>query len=132
MKRISLIALAVLLLCGCQILHFDPAETTAEGAEHVKITPEEARAMMADGVVVLDVRTQAEYEGGHIRDAVLLPDNEISERAAAVLPDKGQTILVYCRSGRRSEAAARLLISMGYTRVYDFGGIVDWPGEVVK
>jgi len=115
-----------------------PAETTPDSidtppnkAEYVKITPEEAELMMADeDVVILDVRTQEEFDEGHIINAVLLPDFDISELAADVLPDKNQTILVHCRSGKRSESASRELINMGYTRVFDFGGILDWHGEI--
>jgi len=77
------------------------------------------------------VRTQEEFDDGHIRDAILLPYDKIRAMAENVLLIKGQTILVYCRSGRRSETAARELIDMGYTSVYDFGGILDWPGEIV-
>ncbi len=103
------------------------------GVEYKKITGEEAAQLMTEDVIVLDVRSEAEYDEGYIRDAVLLPDNEVRDRAESVLPDKSQTILVYCRSGRRSEAAAKILIEMGYTAVYDFGGITtDWNGEVVK
>ena len=80
----------------------------------------------------MDVRTEEEYVEGHIQNAILLPDFEISQRAASVLPNRSAPILIYCRSGRRSEAAARLLISMGYTDVTDFGGILDWTGEIVK
>jgi len=100
-------------------------------AEYVRITPEDALALMSGDVVILDVRTQEEFEGGHIRNAVLLPYDEIRERAESVIPEKSRTILVYCRSGRRSEVASRTLIDMGYTDVYDFGGILDWPGDVV-
>ena len=79
--------------------------------------------------ILLDVRTTGEFNERHIEGAVLIPDNEISDRAAEELPDKNILILVYCRSGRRSEAAARELVDMGYTNVYDFGGIIDWPFE---
>lgn len=88
--------------------------------------------MMGEDVIILDVRTQAEFAEGHIPNALLLPDNEIKQRAEELLPDKEQTILVYCRSGRRSELAAKELIQLGYTNVYDFGGILDWTGDVVK
>ena len=99
--------------------------------EYKKITQQQAREMMAGGAVILDVRTQGEFDDGHIPDAVLLPYNEIGEKAESVFPDKNATILVYCRTGVRSEIAARALIDMGYTGVYDFGGIVDWTGEIV-
>ncbi len=70
---------------------------------------------------------KAEYKKKHIKDATLIPDTEIAIRAVAELPDKSAVILVYCRSGRRSESAAKALVKLGYTGVYDFGGIVDWP-----
>ncbi len=101
-------------------------------AEYKKITPNEAIEMMSEDVIILDVRTKAEFDEGHIPNAVLLPDADITQRAEEALPDKDQTILVYCRSGRRSALAAKDLIQLGYTSVYDFGGILDWPGEVVK
>ena len=82
-------------------------------------------------MIVLDVRTHAEYDSGHIKDAVLLDSGDVSAKAATVLPDKNATILVYCRSGNRSATASKLLIEMGYTKVMDFGGIIDWPYEVV-
>lgn len=101
-------------------------------AEYKKITPNEAMEMMGEDVIILDVRTQAEFDEGHIPNAMLLPGTEITQRAEEVLPDRDQTILVYCRSGRRSALAAKDLIQLGYTDVLDFGGILDWPGEVVK
>ncbi len=97
-----------------------------------KITADDAKAIIDKGEfsVILDVRTKAEYDEGHIPGAVLLPDNEISELAPTVLPDKDAVILVYCRSGRRSEAASKKLIELGYTNILDFGGIIDWPYEI--
>ncbi len=101
-------------------------------AEYKKITPKEAMEMMGEDVIILDVRTKAEFDDGHIPNALLLPDAEITQKAEEVLPDKDKIILVYCRSGRRSALAAKDLVQLGYTDVYDFGGILDWPGEVVK
>lgn len=123
MKRFFFPLLTVLLLLS--------ACTRTEG-EYRKITAAEAADRMGEGVVILDVRTRAEFDKGHIPDALLLPDSELAQRAEEVLPDKDQTILVYCRSGRRSAEAAKALVGMGYTAVYDFGGILDWTGEVVK
>lgn len=98
-----------------------------------KITPEEAKEMMAEeDVIILDVRTAEEFAEVHIEGALLIPDTELAALAPEKLPNKDQTILVYCRSGRRSEASARALVNMGYTEVYDFGGIVDWPYETVS
>ncbi len=112
------------------------AESSAEApskAEYRKITPQEAKTMMdAGGVIILDVRTQEEFDGGHIKDAVLLPDTDVAQKAETVLPDRNARILVYCRSGRRSGLAAHALVDLGYTEVYDFGGIIDWPYDTVK
>lgn len=82
--------------------------------------------------VILDVRTEEEYAEGHIPGAVLIPDYEIATRAEEELPDKDQMLLVYCRSGRRSKIAAEALVGLGYTNVYEFGGIIDWPYETEK
>ena len=83
-------------------------------------------------VVILDVRTPAEFAGGHIPGSVNLPLDEISAKAGKMLPDKDATLLVYCRSGARSRTASTQLVQMGYTGVYDFGGIINWPGPVVR
>ena len=97
----------------------------------MNITAEEAKKLMdsESGYVILDVRTEQEYAEGQIPGAILIPDYEISEKAEAVLTDKDQLILVYCRSGRRSKNAAAQLEEMGYTRIREFGGILDWPYE---
>lgn len=112
----------------------ESAETDAAAtAEYRKINAEDAKARMDAGdVIVLDVRTPEEYAQGYIEGAILLPDYEIASKAETVLPDKDATILVYCRSGNRSAGAAKKLVELGYTGVYDFGGIFDWPYEVVK
>lgn len=78
---------------------------------------------------MLDVRTQAEFDEGHIPDALCLPNEEIGEDVSMLLPDLNAEILVYCRSGRRSKEAGEKLAKLGYTKVYDFGGIIDWPYE---
>jgi rhodanese-related sulfurtransferase len=99
-----------------------------------KISAEEARELMTGGAVwtLLDVRTTEEFAEAHIAGAVLLPDYEIWERARAVVKDKDAPVLVYCLSGGRSDVAARTLVDMGYTKVYDMGGIIDWPYETVN
>ena len=98
-----------------------------------KITVDEAKKMMdTEKVIVLDVRNKDEYDQGHIKNAILLPNPEIEQRASEVLPDKNAKILVYCRSGKRSAEASKKLIDMGYTNIYDFGGIMDWKYEIVK
>lgn len=98
------------------------------------INAEEAMELMAsgDGFILVDVRTQAEYDEGHIEGAVLLPLDQLETLSEEQLTDKEATLFVYCRSGSRSAQASQLLVDLGYQNVYDFGGIVDWPGEIVK
>ena len=112
-----------------------PAPVQSSGTEAVyhKLTPQETKARMdsGDSVTVVDVRTAEEYAQGHIPGALLLPNETIGTEKPAQLPDTGAEIQVYCRSGRRSKQAAEKLVAMGYTAVYDFGGIIDWPFDVV-
>lgn len=98
----------------------------------ISITSEEAKNIMdsEENYVILDVRTQEEYDEGHIKNAVLIPDYEINEMAENMLPDKEQLILVYCRSGRRSKIASENLADMGYSNIREFGGIIDWEYEI--
>ena len=129
------------LLAGCYFAYDNmsiknvetaaPAETVK--AVYQKITAEQAKAMMDEGkpFILLDVRTDEEFKEKRIDGAILIPDYEIKSRATAELPDKNTLILVYCRSGRRSANAANELIALGYTNVYDFGGIIDWPFDTV-
>ena len=108
----------------------DRAENNRE-AVYVNITAEEAKQIMdsEEGYVILDVRTQEEYDQGHIPGAILIPDTEVEVTAEDVLTDKDQLILVYCRSGRRSKLASEILVELGYTNIKEFGGIIDWPYE---
>ena len=85
-----------------------------------------------ENFVLLDVRTQEEFDAGHIAGAILLPYDEINLRATTVLPDKEKEIVLYCRSGRRSAIAKKALVELGYKDVEDFGGINRWKGELVK
>ena len=98
------------------------------------LTPSQALEKMQANpdAIILDVRTQDEFDQERIPGAILLPDFEVEARAREVLPDKDALILIYCRSGRRSNLSAKLLASMGYTNVYDFGGILSWPYDTAK
>lgn len=125
MKRILPLFFSVLLLLsGC---------SGNESANHSyeQISQQEAKTMMdTQDVIILDVREQEEYDSGHIPGAVLLPVGTISEEtAAAVIPEKDSVVLVYCRSGNRSKTASAALAELGYTGVYEFGGINTWPYE---
>ena len=84
-----------------------------------------------DAIIILDVRTQDEFNAGHIAGAILIPNETILDEQPDLLPDLDAEILVYCRSGNRSAQSANKLLAIGYTNVYDFGGIIDWPYEVV-
>jgi rhodanese-related sulfurtransferase len=99
-----------------------------------QINGAEAKALMdrESGYIIIDARTQSEYDEGHIPGAILIPEYEIAQRAESELPDKNQLILVYCRSGRRSKIAAEELVKLGYTNVKEFGGIIDWKYDIVK
>ena len=120
MKRILPLLLSLLLLAGC-------GGNAAAGYQ--QITQEEAKAMMdSQEVIILDVREQDEYDSGHIPGAVLLPVGTIDDTTAAqVIPEKDSTVLVYCRSGNRSKPASAALADLGYTNIYEFGGINTWP-----
>lgn len=108
--------------------------STVNSAGYEQISGEEAKRIMdtEEGYVIIDARTQEEFDEGHIENAILIPEYEISERAEKELPDKNQLILVYCRSGRRSKIASQALTDLGYTNVKEFGGIIDWQYETVK
>ena len=128
------LAASLALLAGCTLSKTKKdTEDTTDKAAYQKISAEEAYEMMASQeVVVVDVRTREEYDGGHIENAVLVPNESIGSEMPEALPDKEATLLVYCRSGRRSKDAAQKLLELGYQSVYDFGGVIDWPYELVK
>ena len=133
MRRIAFLLLGLLLmLCGCsdtgQVMDGDSMMNSYQ-----QISQEEAKKMMEadDGHVIVDVRRQDEYDAGHIPGAILIPNESIGDTQPKELPDQNQIILIYCRSGNRSKQAAQKLFDMGYTRIYEFGGIIDWTGEVV-
>lgn len=109
-------------------------ESTNNVGSSVKISAEEAKGIMESesDFIILDVRNKDEYDEGHIKNAVLLPVDNIEREAGPVIGGKDKTILVYCRSGNRSGMAAAKLVSLGYTDVRDFGGINNWPYEIVK
>ena len=127
MKKLVFLLLAVMMLTAC-----GQDKENDQGAAYLNITAEEAKQIMdtEEGYIILDVRTQEEYDEGHIPGAIVISHEEIKEKAEEVLPDKDQLILVYCRSGRRSKIAAEALAALGYTNIKEFGGIIDWPYEV--
>lgn len=125
MKRLFLVLTALLLLLtGCGGKESD--------SSYQQITQEKAKEMIDNQeVIILDVREQDEYDSGHIPGAVLLPVGTIDEdTAAAVIPEKDTSVLIYCRSGNRSKTASSTLADLGYTNIYEFGGINTWPYEI--
>lgn len=125
---------AVLISCGAQSTEIQETNGNEETemVQYVSISAEEAKQLMdiQQNYVILDVRTEEEYNDSHIPGAILIPDYEIEKRAGKELPDKEQLILVYCRSGRRSKLASQALAELGYSNIKEFGGIIDWPYEV--
>ena len=123
MKKILPLLLALLMLAGCS-----PKYT------YTQISMEEAIVVMEENsdYILLDVRTQEEFAELHIPGAICIPNETIGTEEIPQLPDKDQLILVYCRSGNRSKQASEKLASLGYSNVYEFGGIIDWPGETVS
>lgn len=127
-KRFLIMLLTLALPFGCV------GCSNGGSATYEQISGAEAKALMdsESGYIIIDARTQEEYDEGHIPGAILIPEYEIADRAEKELPDKDQLILVYCRSGRRSKIAAEELVKLGYTNVKEFGGIIDWKYEIVK
>ena len=129
------LATSLALLSGCtqSKTKADTAEDMTGKAAYQKISAEDAYEMMvSQEVVIVDVRTPEEYDGGHIPNAILVPNESIGDDMPEALPDKEATLLIYCRSGRRSKEASEKLLKLGYKSIYEFGGVIDWPYELVK
>ena len=128
MKKLMILALS-LFLAGCMV-----TKTSETSSSYKTISSTEAQQMIEDNkdALILDVRTAAEYESGHIPNAVNLSNEDIQAGKVDSLKDKSQLIMVYCRSGNRSRQAAQKLAELGYTNVVDFGGIQSWQGEIEK
>ncbi|MCL2389606.1 MAG: rhodanese-like domain-containing protein [Elusimicrobia bacterium] len=129
MKKLYLLTIALLfcLLIGNTFAY-------ARQNAYVRISATQARNIMngSEPYIILDVRTPREFRTRRIRNAILIPHTEIRNRALAELPDKNIIILIYCQGGVRSANAARAMIELGYTNVFDFGGIADWPYETIS
>ena len=137
MKNAVILVLSLLLIIGlCACSQQKTAETAAPTAANTyrQIPMSVAQEIIENetGYILLDVRTQEEFDEGHIPGAICIPNEEIEGAKLSELPDKEQLILVYCRSGRRSKEASQKLADRGYLNVAEFGGIIDWQGETVK
>lgn len=127
MKKLLPILLSALMITGCA------GTSNSQTNTYRQITMDEAVDMMAQetGYIILDVRRPDEFAAGHIPNAINVPNESIGTTEIPELPDKNQLIMVYCRSGRRSKEASEKLVKLGYTNVVEFGGILDWKGEIV-
>ena len=127
MKKLIPILLSALMLTGCT------GAGNSTNNTYRQISMDEAVTMMAEetGYIILDVRRADEFAAGHIPGAINVANESIGTDEIPELPDKNQLIMVYCRSGRRSKEAAEKLVKLGYTNVVEFGGILDWKGEIV-
>ena len=126
-KRLLPFVLSLMLLSSC-------GNAGSSSSGYRQISMDEAVKMMRDekDYIILDVRRHDEFAEGHIPGAINVPNEEIGTTEIAELPDKSQLILVYCRSGRRSKEASEKLVKLGYTNIVEFGGILDWKGEIEK
>lgn len=132
MKKLR--GIVLMLLISLSLFGLTACQDGGNNATYEQITPQQAKEIMdtEQEYIIIDARTEEEFAEGHIENAILIPEYEIKDRAEKELPDKDALILVYCRSGRRSKIASEELVKLGYTNVKEFGGIIDWPYEVVK
>ena len=127
MKKLIPLLLSALMFTGCS------GTSNSQTNTYRQITMDEAVTMMAQetGYIILDVRRPDEFAAGHIPNAINVPNETIGTAEIPELPNKDQLIMVYCRSGRRSKEASAKLVKLGYTNIVEFGGILDWKGEIV-
>jgi phage shock protein E len=132
-KMVLLLAVFVFLTAVAASCSSNPAKDDSKYGKYVKVSPDEVKAALdaKEKVIIVDVRTDSEYAAGHIPGAILVPDAYIETMASNKLPDKLAKIIVYCQSGRRSEIAASVLLTLGYRYVSDMGGIADWTFKTV-
>jgi len=133
MKKVK--GLIIMLLISLSLFGMTACDdANGKVSTYEQITAEQAKTIMdtEKDYIIIDARTEEEFAEGHIKNAILIPEYEIANRAEKELPDKEQLILVYCRSGRRSKIASEELVKLDYTNVKEFGGIIDWPYDIVK
>ena len=128
MKKLLPILLSALMFTGCS------GTSNSQTNTYRQISMDEAVTMMAQetGYIILDVRRPDEFAAGHIPNAINVANETIGTAEIPELPEKNQLIMVYCRSGRRSKEASEKLVKLGYTNIVEFGGILDWKGEIIS
>ena len=127
-----LILVAVIVAGSCTFIGQDKADNDPEGYKTINAEEAKIRIDSGEELIIVDVRTPEEYKEKHIPGAVLIPNETIQDSRPVELPDLDAEILIYCRSGNRSAQAAKKLSELGYTKLFDFGGIIDWPYETVS
>ena len=135
MNKIAYIILGIIIIIGGGILAFNKKESNDNNKPTIKyVSMDEINKIMSENedYIILDARTFEEYNEGHIPNAICIPNETIEEDVIKKLPNKEQLILIYCRSGNRSKQAAKKLNKLGYINLVEFGGIIDWKGEIVK
>lgn len=135
MKKIIYIILIIFIIVGGSIMIFNRKNKTSEIEAKIKyVSMDDIVQIMEENenYIILDVRTEAEYNEGHIPNAICIPNETINSDIINQLPNKNQLILIYCRSGNRSKKAAQKLLNLGYINLVEFGGIIDWKGEIEK
>lgn len=141
MKKVIVIVIIILIIIAAAgVVTYKYINSRKEGSDmlftnkfmYKNITDDEAKAELDKdkNIIVLDVRTQDEYNQGHIPNSILIPVNELEKRAVTELPDKKAKIFVYCRTGMRSTSACGILTNLGYENIYNLGGIINWKYEI--
>jgi rhodanese-related sulfurtransferase len=130
-KPIAAVLLVLLMATSQAACKTGKTQETNLSGTYRTISPDGARSLLQkdSAAVLLDVRTPEEYAAGRIPGSRLLPLDEIKARAGELPADQSVPLIVYCRTGRRSAEAAAILLELGYTEVFDLGGIVNWPYE---
>ena len=134
MKKIICVILLIVIVIGV-ILMLSFKENNKQNKQAIRyVSMDEIKEIMNENTdyIILDARTIEEYNEGHIHNAICIPNETIDESVTTKLPRKDQLILIYCRSGNRSKQAATKLANLGYTNLVEFGGIMDWYGELVR
>jgi len=131
MRRFVIGLVLVVISIGFVACNSKDNSDSTKASGYINIQPEEAKKRLDSekGIILLDVRTHEEYNEKHIPNSLLIPVDVIEKEAPSKLTDKNAIIFVYCRSGRRSVTASEALLKLGYTNVYNLGGIIDWPYE---
>lgn len=135
MMDIGLMVLAVIVIVLFLFKKVNDTEpSTQDAIGYATLTPQQAKERLdkEKNIIILDVRTPTEYTEGHLPNNILIPFNDLEKKASKKLPDKDNPIFVYCARGDKSRAASKKLVFLGYTKIFNIGGINEWPYEIIK